>query len=156
MRGDGLRALTKASEGLLEGGNMVKGFTGPDFVDSSVFDEEEEGVGEKEVDVSEMRKVIMGRAKGWADWAVCWMDLRGEEELWEGSDDEPERAREDQFELKGDLEERRRRKRKEPDDENDSGNLRDHVASEPPPPDENAGVVADAKWLLGVASKLIL
>lgn len=72
---------------------------GPDFVsgfaedDGGEFDEDdddrtaESGYLMEVEDESEIRKVVMGRVGGWVDWAVGWMDLRGEEENENGEGD---------------------------------------------------------------------
>lgn len=161
LRRDGLRALTRVNRVDEEGG--FRGMEGPDFVDPAVFEEGELGSGgsggEEEVDEGEMRRVVMGRARGWVDWAVGWMDFRGEEEVWEGGEGEGGGLREgekDDEEVR-DGEGRRRRGR--------WGGARGVKGGEevgqravagPAPQGQGEGVVADAKWLLGVASKIIV
>lgn len=133
---------------------------GPDFVD--VEDEEEEE-GEEEVDEGEMRRVVMGRVGGWVDWAVGWMDFRGEgedeEEEEEGDPDVVERAAVEEVVVKGELDpvelqkRLRRKKRKDEEVEIGSGEGMDNTVGSAP---ERAGVWSDAKWLLSVAAKVAL
>lgn len=149
LRDDGLKALTRATDDkFMAEEDMV----GPDFVDPSAF-EEEEMVEDEDVDESEMRRVIMGRAKGWVDWAVGWMDLRGEEETWEVGEDDADDDRDSGLKLEENIARRRRRQPRpgNPADREDSG---EKVAL--PPQDQDAGGLADVKWLLAVASKLIV
>lgn len=149
-RRDGLRALTRINRVGEDGG-----VEGPDFVDPKVFEEEEEEAGsegEEEVDEGEMRRVVMGRARGWVDWAVGWMDSRGEEE-WEEGDGDGERDGEG----RGDGEGRRRRRRGgEAHGVEERQEVGQRAVAGPAPPGEGKGVVADAKWLLGVASRIIV
>ena len=141
LRDDGLRALTE-----IKCRGDDEGFAGPDFVDPAVFDEEELEEGE-EVDEGEMRRLVMGRAKGWIDWAGGWMDLRGED--MEDGDEEDEDV------TISEKRENRRGKQRRPGDIYDYGKNQEVLVLEPPPL-ENAGIVADTKWLLGVARKLIV
>ena len=126
----------------------------PDFVD--VEEGEEEG---EEVDEGEMKRVVMGRVGGWVDWAVGWMDFRGEGEE-EGDVDEAEADRAANDEdgeavTKGELDlvelQKRLRKKKRKDDEAETGGEGLKTMSSAP---EQAGVWSDAKWLLGVATKV--
>jgi len=123
---------------------------GPDFVD--VDEEEEEGREGEDVDEGEMRKVVMGRVGGWVDWAVGWMDMRGEDV----DDDGDEGAGEEGVAgTKGELdpvELQKRLRRKKRDEELEGGTS----AVGKPPEGEQAGVWSDAKWLLGVAKKVAL
>ena len=126
---------------------------GPDFVDVDEEDEEEEG---EEVDEGEMKKVVMGRVGGWVDWAVGWMDFRGEGEE-EGEDDNVEEGREGGSKEGPDpveLQKRLRRKKKR--DEELEGGDGERGVLRPPPEDGQAGTWSDAKWLLGVATKVAL
>ena len=131
------------------GGVEEEEVVGPDFVDVN----EEEGEGEV-VDEGEMRRVVWGRVGGWVDWAVGWMDVRGEGEEGEGGDGggdgegkgvEEGRAR-GEVDAK-ELRERLRRGKK------GEGVGADVVVVSPP---EQAGVWNDAKWLFSVASKAAL
>lgn len=144
LRRDGLRALTRVNKGD-EG--VVKGMEGPDFVDPGEF---EEGVseGEEEVDEGEMRRVVMGRARGWVDWAVGWMDFRGEEE-WEGEEGDVLDRRD------GEGRKRRGRGKEARGGEGGEEGGQRAVAG-PAPQGDGKGVLADAKWLLGVASKIVV
>lgn len=128
---------------------------GPDFVDVEEREEEEEG---EEVDEGEMKRVVMGRVGGWVDWAVGWVDFRAEGEE-EGDEDEADFAtKEEDGEtvIKGELDpvdlQKRLRKKKKKDDEAEIGSEGATVSSAP----EQAGVWSDAKWLLGVASKVAI
>lgn len=157
LREDGLRALTSAGHNRLKGeGEVGKDIIGPDFVDPAVFEDEALIGDEEEVDEGEMKRVIMGRAKGWIDWAVGWMDLRGEEEIWEGSDDDEKENRDAKGNGRGNTDERRRRKQESLGLEDGADKSGEAVELGPPPQDRDAGAMADAKWLLNVASKLIV
>ena len=126
----------------------------PDFVDA--FDEDEDDEEGEEVDEGEMRRLVMGRVGGWVDWAVGWMDFRGEGEEGEGGEEEPSDGRPAGRDFaKGglDVEEVHRRLGKQERVEAEDGKGR---AVDPPPGGEDAGLVNDAKWLLGVATKIAL
>lgn len=125
----------------------------PDFVDVQEEDEEE---GE-EVDEGEMKRVVMGRVGGWVDWAVGWMDFRGEGEGDADADEAGGGAREEgEAGAKGGLDavelQKRLRRKKRDDDAVTGGRGTDAVSSAP----EQAGAWSDAKWLLGVATKAAL
>lgn len=152
LRRDGLGALTSINQG--SGGEGVRGIDGPDFVDPAVFEEEDFGEGEEvDVDEGEMRRVVMGRARGWVDWAVGWMDFRGEEE-WEGSGDEGEGG-DEVVEGEGD-EGGRRRKRKDGRGKQREIETGEKAVAGPAPQGGDGGVLADARWLVGVASRIIV
>lgn len=154
LREDGLRALTTADRGALGGDREVdEGIAGPDFVDPAVFDEEEIEE-EEEVDENEMRRVIMGRAKGWIDWAVGWMDLRNEEML-EGDREDVQEDEKGNVGGGRDVDGASRRKQKRSSN-NGGYDSAEALISEPPPRDQDAGILADTRWLLNVASKLII
>lgn len=147
LRRDGLRALTRIN-GVDEGG--AKGMEGPDFVDPAVF-EEGGSAGEEEVDEGEMSRVVMGRARGWVDWAVGWMDFRGEEE-WEG-----EEGGQGVVQDGRDGEGRKRRGRGEEARGIQGGEeVGQRAVAGPAPQGQGDGVMADAKWLLGVASRIVV
>ncbi len=133
------RGAVGADEGEGEGeGEMM----GPDFVDV----DEEGGEGE-DVDEGEMRKVVMGRVGGWVDWAVGWMDMRGEDFGDDDDGDEEGVCGElDPMELQ----KRLGRKKRDEDMEGGTGGV------DMPPEGEQAGVWSDARWLLGVARKVAL
>lgn len=132
---------------------------GPDFVD---VEEEEEEEGGEEVDEGEMKRVVMGRVGGWVDWAVGWMDFRGEgedgEEEEEEEEGDPEVVEEVRGEgvVKGELDpvelQKRLRRKKRKDEEVEIGGMDNTVGSAP----ERAGVWSDARWLLRVAAKAAL
>ena len=48
---------------------------GPRWVDVEEVNE----VLEEWMDEGEMRRVVLGRVGGWVDWAIGWMDFRGDE-----------------------------------------------------------------------------
>ena len=154
LRDEGLRALTVADRGGLGGGD--EDIVGPDFVDPAVYDEEEIE-GEEEVDENEMRRVVMGRARGWIDWAVGWMDLRNEEEIWEGDMEDVQEDGKSSIIGEGrDIEGTSRRRERSSSGGGHYNDSAEALISEPPPRDPDAGVLADTKWLLNVASKLIV
>ena len=133
---------------------------GPDFVDVEEDEEgeEEEKEGE-EVDEGEMKRVVMGRVDGWVDWAVGWMDFRGEGEEGGDADEADGAPKEEDGEarIKGELDpvdlQKRLRRKKKKDDEAETGTEGTDTVSSAP---EQAGVWSDAKWLLGVASRVAL
>ena len=123
---------------------------GPDFVDVDEQDEEEEG---EKVDEGEMKKVVMGRVGGWVDWAVGWMDFRGEGEE-EGEDDGVEEREGGSKEGPDPVELQKRLRRRKKRDEELEGADGEKSFVRPPPEDGQAGTWSDAKWLLGVATKV--
>ncbi len=134
-----------------------EGEIGPDFVDVDVEDGEEQG---EEVDEGEMRRVVLGRVGGWVDWAVGWMEFRGdgEEEEDAGEDDGGVKGEGGEAVIvRGELDpvelQKRLRKKKRRDDEVETGSEGTDTLSSAP---EQAGVWGDAKWLLGVATKVAL
>ena len=153
LRDEGLRALTAADRRGLGGGD--EDVVGPDFVDPGVYDEEEIQ-GEEEVDENEMRRVVMGRAKGWIDWAVGWMDLRNEEEIWEGDREDGQEGEKSSVGEGRDIDGISRGKGRTSSSGGQYNDSTEALISEPPPRDQDAGVLADTKWLLNVASKLIV
>ncbi len=138
---------------------------GPDFVDVDEEDGGEEGEGEV-VDEGEMRRIVKGKIGGWVDWAVGWMDFRGDDGEEEEVDEEEQ---EDEFGKgqggEGDgkealdvmeLQKRlRRKKRRDEEVEDEDGGGEPGIVT-PPPQGEDVGVWSDAKWLLGVATKVVL
>lgn len=129
---------------------------GPDFVNAEEGEEEGE-----EVDEGEMKRVVMGRVGGWIDWAVGWMEFRGEGEE-EGDADEAAGAAGEEVDggegiVRGELDpvelQRRLRRKKRMDDEAETGGEGTNTMGSAP---EQAGVWSDAKWLLGVATKVAL
>lgn len=120
---------------------------GPDFVDV-----DEEGREGEDVDEGEMRKLVMGRVGGWVDWAVGWMDMRGEDVDDDGEEvDVEERGGRARGELDPmELQKRLGRKKRDEDMEEGTGGV------DSPPEGEQAGVWSDARWLLGVARKVAL
>ncbi len=140
---------------------------GPDFVD---VDEEyvaEEGEEEGElVDEGEMKRIVKGKIGGWVDWAVGWMDFRGDDGEEEEGDEEDQG---DEFGKgqggEGDgkealdvmeLQKRLRRKKRRDEEVEDGDGSGDPAIVTPPPEGEGLGVWSDAKWLLGVATKVVL
>lgn len=120
----------------------------PDFVDG--WGEDEEVDEEMEVDEGEMRKVVMGRVGGWVDWAVGWLDLRGEE----GDDEGEGEGEREGGEQKGELdpvELQRRLRRKKKRDEEVGVDAMVGIGVRAAPEGERAGTWSDARWLLHVA-----
>ena len=156
LRDDALRALTSSNVDV--GRKEENDILGPDFVDPAVFEEDEmldeEG---EEVNESEMKRVIMGRARGWVDWAVGWMDLRGEEEMWDGGSDDDDGAQKTALKLDEGNFSRKRKGLARPGDGVGSADITaDRIVAPPPPEDGDAGTLADARWLLGLASRLVI
>lgn len=136
----------------------IGGAIEPDFL---VYEDEEDqfegarGAEEGEVDEGEMRKIVMGRVGGWVDWAVGWMDFRGE-----GDDegDAEEESPEDDQELTL-VPKTPEKQYKAPVSDEIGGKLGKELsvdAPTPPIPPAGDGVWTDTKWLLGVASKIVL
>lgn len=129
---------------------------GPDFVDTEEDEDEVEG---EEVDESEMKKVVMGRVGGWVDWAMGWMDFRGDEGDGENAEDGADENGQDGEEAKnrGHLDpvelQKRLRKKKKRDEELETGTDDKAVVDSAP---EQAGVWNDVKWLLTVATNAAL
>ena len=156
LRDDGLRVLTKGGHNATQDEvGDGQGIVGPDFVDPAVF-EDEDMIEEDEIDEGEMKRIIMGRARGWVDWAVGWMDLRNGEEEGEDSGDDLEDERQASATHGGKIDGRRQKEQKSPNYDDNTGFSGEAVVCDPPPRDEGAGVLADARWLLNVASKLIV
>lgn len=139
---------SRRGSGGKESGGLV--MVGPDFVN---VEEEEEGV-EEDVDEGEMRRLVMGRFGGTIDWAVGWMDFRGE-----GEDEEEDAGVDQENRMKGELDpvelQKRLCKKKRRDDEATCGNNAKGLVR-PPPEGNQASVWNDAKWLLGLATKIAL
>lgn len=111
---------------------------------------EEEGEG---VDEGEMRRVVMGRVGGWVDWAVGWMDLRGDGE-GEGEGEEGGDGEEVQSKFIAGMREIRTKDednedREEMVEEEKEGRL-------PIAPGNEVGILGDAKWLMGVVGRVVL
>lgn len=139
-----------------------KGGTGgaiePDFLVQENEEDEVEGTGgaeDEEVDEGEMRKIVMGRVGGWVDWAVGWMDFRAEDED-EGDADEA-RLRDDE---EGNLMPKKpETQHREPELDQRGVEVGESLPVGPPPPpapQAGDGMWADTKWLVGVASKIVL
>lgn len=130
----------------------------PDFLvqeNEEDYVERARGAEEDEVDEGEMRKIVMGRVGGWVDWAVGWMDFRGEGEDEGDADEGPHQDDEEgNFVRKTGQEQH-----KEPELDEIGAEMggRLLVGAPPlPPPPVGDGVWMDTKWLLGVASKIVL
>lgn len=149
-----------------DGEGMGKGEgVGPDFVDVDEEDGGEEEGGEV-VDEGEMRRIVKGKIGGWVDWAVGWMDFRGEDGEEEEGDEEEQggefgegqggegdgKEALDVMELQKRL---RRKKRWDEEVEDGDGSGEGGIVT-PPPQGEDVGVWSDARWLLGVATKVVL
>lgn len=137
----------------------------PDFVNAEEEEEEEEE-GEEDVDEGEMKRVVLGRVGGWIDWAVGWMDFRGEEDEDEEEEDDRGASENGGAAMDGidggdivkgeldpiELQKRLRRKKKWDAEAEVGGEGKMDVSSAP----EQAGWWTDARWLVGVASKVAL
>lgn len=148
-RGEELRDESKSGIG---------GAIEPDFVVQESEEDQVEGAHraeEQEVDEGEMRKIVMGRVGGWVDWAVGWMDFRGE---GEDEGDSGEGPFEDDEE--GNIVQKTAENHpKESDSDEIGAEIGEGIlagALSPPPTPAGDGVWTDTKWLLGVASKLVL
>lgn len=129
----------------------------PDFLVQE--DEEDQvegalGAEEEEVDEGEMRKIVMGRVGGWVDWAVGWMDFRGEEDEGDAGEDPLEDNGKGSLVQKKSEKQHKEQESDEIGAETEGGML--IGAPPPPPPLAGDGVWTDTKWLLGVASKIVL
>lgn len=159
------QSRVRSRRGSVGGGDGVRGVEegegeiGPDFVDVEGEEEEEEGEEGEEIDEGEMKRVVMGRVGGWVDWAVGWMDFRGEGDEERDADEADGGVKGDDGEniMRGELDpvelQKRLRKKKMKDDEAETGSEGTNTMSSAP---EQAGVWGDAKWLLGVATKAAL
>lgn len=147
--GEGVRDKSKGGMG---------GAIEPDFLVQENEEDEVEGTvwaEEEEVDEGEMRKIVMGRVGGWVDWAVGWMDFRAEDE----DEGEGDKAR-----LGDDEEEKLMQKKpeiqhRERDLDRRGVEMGEPLLVGPPPPlppQAGDGMWTDTKWLLGVASKIVL
>ena len=120
----------------------------PDFVDV------EEGVGEEEVDEGEMRRLIKARVGGWWDYAVGWVDFRGEE--GEGGEEDEGVDREEAGKgQEKDINGRRKRRRRNENNRTVLENQELKAKLDVPPP-ESGGLWKDTAWLLSVASKALV
>lgn len=150
----------------------------PDFVDLAEGDdfEGEEDEEEEMLDEGEMRKLVMGRVGGWVDWAVGWMDFRGEREgegegEGEGGEDAEAEGGGNEKEARGeetiqvprrrvgglDIEEVQRRLRRREKEVEEADAAQDNArVIEMPPQGESAGAINDARWLFGIAKNMIL
>ena len=128
-----------------------------DYADQAMVDGEEDDDSGSELDEfeeDELKKLVWGRVGGWVDWAVGWMDWRdGLEGVDEEESDEMASGQE-----KSEMQEGLKQRRKKKAAINLDGAQADAVsdASVIPSPPETAGIVGDAKWLIGIASKLIV
>ena len=98
----------------------------------------------------------LGGVGGWVDWAVGWMDFRGDGEEGEGDEDGDEIR---EAENKGgpdpvELQKRLRKKKKRDEELESVGSEKGSVKS--PPEDGQAGTWSDAKWLLDVVTKVTI
>ena len=157
------------------------GLEGEDLIDEEDLIYRDDDDEEELVDEGEMRRIVMGRVGGWVDWAVGWMDFRGEREGDGEGDDEdhdPDAAErnegaleaESQRQLKSkgkekgrelDVEEVGRRLKGEHhnNDTNDDDDVEENENEDGDAPLEannDAGALDDVRWLLGVASRIVL
>ncbi|KAK0514767.1 hypothetical protein JMJ35_003384 [Cladonia borealis] len=112
-----------------------------------------------------MRRIVKGKIGGWVDWAVGWMDFRGEDgEEEEGDEEEQGEEFGEGQGGEGDgkealdvmeLQKRLRRKKRRDEVEDADGSSGEPGIVTPPPQGEDVGVWSDAKWLLGVATKVV-
>ena len=121
---------------------------GPDFVDVEELNEAEE-----DVDEGEMRRLIKARVGGWWDYAVGWVDFRGEGEEELGEEEGEERQEGKEIEDKG-VEGKKRRRRRDEKDRIVVASREGEELDVPPP--EGGGVWKDAAWLLSVATKALV
>ena len=131
-----------------------------DFLVKEEEEEEEDGRGKGGWDEGEMRKVVMGRVGGWVDWAVGWMDFRGDED---GEREEEVEEEEEEAEVKEkqgkemDKREERTEKKGEGEPVEIQGRGGEEVvAVEVPPLMDGEGIWGDTKWLMKVAGKIAL
>lgn len=117
--------------------------------------DDEDGLEEEDViDEGEMRKVVLGRVGGFIDWAVGWMEGRETDGADYEEEDETQEAESGAHGAAAAQHRRRMRRRNR-----EMQGVVDHSAdkSPPPPPPSsaaNAGMLDDAKWLLGVAKQV--
>ncbi|MCJ1466337.1 hypothetical protein MMC07_004956 [Pseudocyphellaria aurata] len=129
--------------------------------DFLVYEDEEDqsegahGAEGGEVDEGEMRKIVMGRVGGWVDWAVGWMDFRAEGDDEGDADEGP---LEDDQEVTSAPKSPEKQYTAPAPDEIGAKLGKELFVDAPPPPIPLAGdgVWTDTKWLLGVASKIVL
>lgn len=163
VHGQSKSTSTLDESGRRGGGEREAELSGPDFVDERDLRElrgdaewvEEDGEDE-EVDEREMKRVIVGRVGGWVDWAVGWMDVRGEDpDEDEDEDEDKDERNEEGHEDRLDVNEvaRRLQDRSSRDDASNDGEKLDLDSL--PPPDEG-GWVGDARWLFGLARNIAL
>lgn len=129
----------------------------PDFLVQEDEEDQVEGAlraEEEQVDEGEMRKIVMGRVGGWVDWAVGWMDFRGEEDEGDAGEDPLEDNGKGNLVPKKSEKQHKEQESDEIGAETEGGML--VGAPPPPPPLAGDGVWTDTKWLLGVASKIVL
>lgn len=127
-----------------------------DAIVKADFLESEDEETREDVDEGEMRKIVMGRVGGWVDWAVGWMDFRDQGDYNEGEDGEvlgSETTAEGTVGGAAKIEEGPRRgpkavKKIVKSEEAEVGVL--------PPDGEGVGALQDAKWLLDVATNIVL
>lgn len=116
------------------------------------------------MDEGEMKRIVMGRVGGWVDWAVGWMDFRGEGDDEEDDEVDSGSGKDGYKEESERVDEWWPQRTKESVTNNskvDGGMEKEKIealgkdTSRP----SSKGVRSswtDAKWLLGVASSIIL
>ena len=139
----------------VEGGVVVPGFVDErELRELEALEGESEDGEEEEVDEREMRKVVMGRIGGWVDWAVGWMDVRGDGEVDQEADDGE--GPNVSTEVGGlDVEEIRRRLHDRTLLENGLDDV-EKIDLEGLPPLGEGGWAGDAQWLFGLARRIAL
>lgn len=133
---------------------------GVDFADQAMLDAEDDSGSElDEFEEGELKKLVWGRVGGWVDWAVGWMDWR---DGLEGVDEEEDdiSSSQEKSQIQEGLKQRLKKKatiKLDGVQVDVSSNVSLMGYADPIPiPPETAGVIGDAKWLIGVASKLIV
>lgn len=136
-----------------ESKNRTGGAIAPDFLVLETEEDQAEGAREaeeEEVDEGEMRRIVMGRFGGWVDWAVGWMDFRDEGDGDEGPLEDGEEN------LLQKTVEKQVKEQEWDEIGAEMGKESDTGAGPPPPLPAGDGIWTDTKWLLGVASKIVL
>ena len=132
---------------------------GVDFADQGIGDEQDDSDSElDEYEEGELKKLVWGRVGGWVDWAVGWMDWR---DGLQGVDDEEDLQNIEQEKTLSQRSVKQRKRRRatlrSTSEQSEAGSASSNVdpISIPAAPEET-GVVGDARWLLGMAGKLII
>lgn len=127
----------------------------PDFVDTFEDDDDDDDEDVIIDDDGEMKRLVWGRAKGWVDWAVGWMDFREDADGDDDEDGAEEEAAETPTPGKdqtgstktGQALNKKKRARIQRPQEIPAEQHADVVAPAPNEP----GFIGDAAWLIGLA-----